>query len=628
MSTKSDPQLLREYAGSRSEAAFAELVRRHIDLVHSAALRITGDAHFAKDVSQSVFVALAKDAGKLAAHPVLSGWLHATTRKIAAQAIRTEARRRKREQQAAAMNDAADTHAAWDEIAPHLDAALSELPDADRDAVLLRYFENKSAKDMAIALGISAEAAQKRVNRGVEKLREKLAKRGLTAGTAGLAGAISVNAVQAAPVGLAATISTAALSGAVSTALATTSFLAMTVMKKAVAAIAIAALAGTAMYQFTRQPEAARHESRVAEQAFPSREHPSRADNSVVEQLAQAGKEKPPVDRKAELERLKAMWMASDVNKGIITNEHEKMASETALALLCSGEALELVSFLNANQCGGAAYVVRDGISAYLASKHDPEALRLLIEASGENREEMLAQRGDPLAWKSAASECHSLLAAWSKAAGRGCSPEALEELRGGLKDEEFAQEALIGYNTRLMRSDPEAAIRAMVKAVESKIQSPSGLESIKLLFWEVLPADIDFAKLESLIPAGPAPGEWSFGDDPFKSGRQELFRKWAKSDPAAAANHVIAHPERLGPDLIEEIVGAYFYQNPTGIAGWISQFSAGPHFDAAAHSAAIYTRNTTPDETRELVLRITDLKIREDALKHLAIPGTNPDTR
>ena len=261
MSTKSDPQLLREYAGSRSEAAFAELVRRHIDLVHSAALRITGDAHLAKDVSQGVFVALAKDAGKLVSHPVLSGWLHATTRNIAAQTIRGDARRRKREQQAATMNDASETHAAWDEIAPHLDAALSELPDSDRDAVLLRYFENQSAKDMAIVLGISAEAAQKRVNRGVEKLRERLAKRGLTAGTTGLAGAISANAVQAAPAGFAALVSSAAIATTTSATVAATTILAMSTIQKTLAVAAIAAFGGIAIHQ-TRQASQLRQEVR------------------------------------------------------------------------------------------------------------------------------------------------------------------------------------------------------------------------------------------------------------------------------------------------------------------------------------------------------------------------------
>ncbi len=90
----------------------------------------------------------------------------------------------------------------------------------------------------------------------------------------------------------------------------------------------------------------------------------------------------------------------------------------------------------------------------------------------------------------------------------------------------------------------------------------------------------------------------------------------------------MIAHPDRLGTELIETIVGAYYYQNPNGVVAWISQFPPGPYFDAAAHSAAIYARATSPVETHELVLRISDSKIREDALKQLAVPTANPGTR
>jgi DNA-directed RNA polymerase specialized sigma24 family protein len=97
MKARTDPQLLRDYAECDSEAAFAELVRRHIDLVHSVACRLVNDHHRAKDVSQGVFVALAKDAKRLMDHPTLSGWLHRATRNIAAQAVRTEVRRRNRE---------------------------------------------------------------------------------------------------------------------------------------------------------------------------------------------------------------------------------------------------------------------------------------------------------------------------------------------------------------------------------------------------------------------------------------------------------------------------------------------------------------------------------------------------
>src|SRR5204863_1678923 len=126
MNAQTDQQLLRDYAGSHSEAAFAELVRRHIDLVYSAARRMVCDSHQAEDVTQGVFVALAQNARQLNQHPVLSGWLHRTTQNLAANAIRTNIRRQTREQEAVAMNEllSAEPDTNWDHIAPQLDAAL------------------------------------------------------------------------------------------------------------------------------------------------------------------------------------------------------------------------------------------------------------------------------------------------------------------------------------------------------------------------------------------------------------------------------------------------------------------------------------------------------------------------
>jgi RNA polymerase sigma factor (sigma-70 family) len=211
----SDQQLLGEYARSGSEAAFAELVRRHVDCVYSAAFRMVGEAALAEDVTQGAFVALAQNARRLMERPVLSGWLHRTARNLAANAIRSEVRRRAR-QEAAAMNElpSDESDSAWAQIAPHLDAALEDLSEADRDAVSLRYFEQKSAREMAAILGTSEEAAQKRVNRAVERLRRFFARQGITVGAGGLAAVLSVNAVRAAPAGLAAGISAAALASA------------------------------------------------------------------------------------------------------------------------------------------------------------------------------------------------------------------------------------------------------------------------------------------------------------------------------------------------------------------------------------------------------------------------------
>jgi RNA polymerase sigma factor (sigma-70 family) len=266
-----DPQLLRDYAEQRSEAAFTELVRRHVDLVYSAALRMVCDAHLAEDVTQGAFVALAQNARQLTEHPVLSGWLHRTTQNLAAKAVRSDVRRRAREQEATAMNEllSAEPDAVWEHIAPQLDAALGELGEADRDALLLRYFERKSASEMAQTLGISDEAAQKRVSRAVERLRDFFAKRGITVGASGLVVVITANAVQAAPVGLAATISTAvALAGAtIATTTTATAIktIAMTAFQKTLVAATVAVLAGAGIYE-ARQASTLRSEVQILQQ--------------------------------------------------------------------------------------------------------------------------------------------------------------------------------------------------------------------------------------------------------------------------------------------------------------------------------------------------------------------------
>jgi RNA polymerase sigma factor (sigma-70 family) len=247
-------QLLRDYAQSRSESAFTELVRRHVDLVHSAAFRMTGEMHSAQDITQAVFLALAQNAARLTNHPVLSGWLHTTARNLAAKQIRAAVRRQNHEQEAAAMSEllAAEPEADWNEIAPHLDAALGELSEPDRDAVLLRYFQRKTSGEIGGLIGISEAAAQKRISRAVEQLREFFAKRGITVGASGLAVAISANAVQAAPVGLALTISTAAtLAGttlATTATITATKVIAMTTLPKTIVTVTVAILAGIGIY--------------------------------------------------------------------------------------------------------------------------------------------------------------------------------------------------------------------------------------------------------------------------------------------------------------------------------------------------------------------------------------------
>jgi RNA polymerase sigma factor (sigma-70 family) len=271
MNSLTDLQLLHEYAERHAEAPFGELVRRHVDLVYSVALRMVREAHLAEDVTQGVFLALSRSAGQLTDRPVLAGWLHRTTQNLAANVVRSDVRRRAREKEAAAMNDLlfTETGAAWEEIASQLDAALGELSEPDRDALLLRYFERKSAHEMARTLGTSEEAAQKRVSRAVDRLRELLAKRGVTAGAGGLVVLISANAVQAAPVGLAISITTSAALASTGVAALTTSTaaktLAMTTLQKSLIGATLAIAIGAGTYQ-TRQAALLRAQVKTLQQ--------------------------------------------------------------------------------------------------------------------------------------------------------------------------------------------------------------------------------------------------------------------------------------------------------------------------------------------------------------------------
>ena len=199
-----DAELLRRYAQEHSEAAFTELVRKHLDLTYSTAARLVqGDTHRAEDVTQQVFSELARHAHRLIQHPALVGWLYTTTRLIAQRVIRTELRRKTREQEAVTMNEIpSNAEPNWDQLKPILENAMHALGEEDRLAVLLRFFQNKSLKEVSAALGVGEGAAQKRVTRALEKLRVRLDRSGVALTSSALAAALCGNAVTGAPAAL------------------------------------------------------------------------------------------------------------------------------------------------------------------------------------------------------------------------------------------------------------------------------------------------------------------------------------------------------------------------------------------------------------------------------------------
>lgn len=255
MHEKSDVQLLRDYAEGGQEAAFRELVTRHTDFVYFAALRQVNSPDLAGDIAQGVFTDLAHKARPLAEKMTgsLVGWLHRSTRYAALNHLRDTRRRLANERQAMEqLLINSESAPDWERIRPVLDEALDSLGDEDREALLLRYFKNQDFRAVGRALGVSDDTAQKRVSRAVESLREFFSKRNVTIGASGLVVLISANAVQAAPVGLAATLSVAALAGTAvhtSTIIAATTTLAMTTLQKTLVTATLAVAIGTGIYE-------------------------------------------------------------------------------------------------------------------------------------------------------------------------------------------------------------------------------------------------------------------------------------------------------------------------------------------------------------------------------------------
>ena len=279
-----DMALVREFAASHSEPAFATLVQRHLGLVHSAALRQVGDAHLAEEIAQAVFLILARKAPSLGPKTILSAWLYRTTRYAAADALKANRRRQAREQEAymqSTLNEPdlsrrnpmeadADT---WAQLAPLLDDAMAELGETDRAALVLRFFENKTVIEIAGALRMEEAAAQKRVGRALEKLRVYFSKRGMALPAAALTAAISANAVQAAPVGLAVTISTAAALTGTTLATATTATaiktIAMTTLQKTVITATLAIVAGVGIYEVHQNSQLREQNQTLQQQQAP-----------------------------------------------------------------------------------------------------------------------------------------------------------------------------------------------------------------------------------------------------------------------------------------------------------------------------------------------------------------------
>ncbi len=212
-----DAELLYRYVTNRDQTAFAEIVRRHLDGVYSAALRrVGGDVQFAEDVTQQVFATLARKALAISRHPFLGAWLYTTTRHESANLVRRERRRKARERWASVMtqittDESSSADADWQQIAPIVDGAIDQLVDLDRTAIVLRFIERRGFAEIGAALHVSADAARMRVERALERLRQRLVRQGVTSTALALGLSLTANAASPAPVAMGASITSTAL---------------------------------------------------------------------------------------------------------------------------------------------------------------------------------------------------------------------------------------------------------------------------------------------------------------------------------------------------------------------------------------------------------------------------------
>lgn len=312
----SDSELLRRYAEDRCEASFTELVNRRVGLVFAAALRqVGGDRPLAEEVTQSVFCDLARKASKLWRRENISGWLYTSTRYAAGKRMQSEQRRAIRKQKLVVMQETSkEAEGDWEKLQPVIDDAMHELPESDRDAVLLRFFEGRAFGEVGAKLGVSEDAARMRVDRALEKLRKLLGRKGVVSTSAVLAAMLANPSLTAAPAGLAATVAGAAMGGTVAAGavLTTLNLMSMKLKMAGVAAVIAGMSVPIVMQHRTNQELQARNAELTGKtEVLASEIEPLKKENArLAAMVAQSSRARERSDEvfklRDEVTRLKA----------------------------------------------------------------------------------------------------------------------------------------------------------------------------------------------------------------------------------------------------------------------------------------------------------------------------------
>ena len=617
-----DHELLRLYTQGSSAAAFAEIVQRHLNPVYSAALRrVNGDHALAEDVTQTVFVDFARKAGGIAAEVPLGGWLHRHTGFVASKMIDRERRRRAREQEAVIMNDVMAmksphaTDPVWTEAAPLLDAAIDALPASDRDALVLRYFEQKDFRSVGQALGMNDDSAQKKVSRALEKLREILARKGVTSPVGALASLLAIYAVTPAPGALAGLVSTKSLAGAAVGARSLGEIIsglnAATRMK--VAAVAVAALVTAAAVgrQWGRAVE-----DPPVQLSSPTTSPPASAPTKPVlpvpisptpDQLEPPS----PADASSLVAAAASAWTT---NQGV---------SGTARAL----------GFLN-----------------QVKANQMPEALTAALQVEGESVRSLLlrnliglwaeSDQQAALAWAAEHPESNpidldqAILSAWA-----GNDPDAVIKVtdKASAAQVRPASERMTAALFRaLALKNPEEAFARLnatsnpndrgqaIRGILDTIQSDADRERIFTLVANIKDDEIRVQARRAAVE------QWASRDAASAAAYVEkaepawertrlmdsLGLAWLQSDPAAAAAWWVAHAP--GPDTLVKIINVWAQQAPNDAGRWLAQQPPGPASDTARMTFARQVADLDPESALRWAETVSDATMREGTIDHV----------
>ncbi len=613
-----DRELLRRYAEQAHGPAFDELVRRHLDHVYTAALRrVNGDNALAEDVAQTVFIELARKAKRIPAEMPPGGWLHRHTGFVASKMIDKERRRRHREQEAVSMNSLENqtNDADWASTAPLLDAAMDRLSNKDRDALVLRFFEQRDFRSVGKALGVSDDTAQKRVSRAVEKLRALLGKRGVTSTGSALAALMVANSVQAAPASLANRVSAKSLAGAATSggtiggAIASLETAAR--IKLAMATVAVATAAGFAGSQFSRPdvlPQANNANNDTQTEPVVQPELPAQP-------AAELAPEPARMDLRELINAAAAEWKGG--REGVA-------ASAKALGFLSQVDTKQMVQALEmANELTDrpAAALVKKYLLRHWAEKDPSEALGWAqVSEKGEHSHDLVD--GMLNVW--ATSEPRALIAYSGKTAPGSMNRMPLSEsVLGTIFRTTAAKDpALALSDLHLLKSPTQRShgLRGILDTVTSDKKRQSVAELIEKIKSDEVRMQARRAMVEQWARnnAKAAAAYVEQAEPAWERTRlmDSLGMTWLQADPSTAADWWVA--QAPGPDTLVKVINIWAQSDPNAAGKWLGRHDPGPVSDAARMTFARQVADLDPESALRWAETVSDATMRESTIDHV----------